>query len=74
MRGFDAGMHLCAWLNADVSDTEVSKLAAERNLEVIPVSALSALPLERGGLMLGYAAVSVKALRAGAEQLTKIIR
>ena len=74
LRGCDAGMHLCAWLNSDVSDTEVSKLAAERNLEVIPVSALSALPLERGGLMLGYAAVPVQALRAGAELLTKIIR
>ncbi len=73
LRGFDAGMHLCAWLNSEVSDTVVSKLAAERNLEVIPVSALSALPLERGGLMLGYAAVTVEALRAGAELLTKII-
>ena len=74
LRGFDAGMHLCAWLNFDVSDTEVSKLATERNLEVIPVSALSDMPLERGGLMLGYAAVTVEALRVGAKQLSKIIR
>jgi GntR family transcriptional regulator / MocR family aminotransferase len=74
LRGFDAGMHLCAWLNSGVQDMEVSTLAAERQLEVIPVSALSTLPLERCGLMLGYAAINVQALRLGAKQLAGIIR
>jgi GntR family transcriptional regulator / MocR family aminotransferase len=73
LRGFDAGMHLCARLNSDVQDTEVSRLAAEGSLEVLPVSALSNLSLERGALMLGYAAISVPALRLGAKQLANII-
>jgi GntR family transcriptional regulator / MocR family aminotransferase len=74
LRGFDAGMHLCAWLPPGFDDARISNLAADRGLQVLPVSALSDQPLERGGLMLGYAAIKSQDLKLGVKQLASIIR
>jgi GntR family transcriptional regulator / MocR family aminotransferase len=74
LRGFDAGMHLCGWLPPGMDDAQISSLAADRGLQVLPVSALSNQPLERGGLMLGYAAIKAQELKLGVKQLASIIR
>jgi GntR family transcriptional regulator / MocR family aminotransferase len=73
VRGFEAGMHLCAWLEPSISDLNISNRAAQIGLEVLPISAYSQTPLERGGLMLGYAATPADQLRDAVRKLSQII-
>jgi GntR family transcriptional regulator / MocR family aminotransferase len=73
LQGFEAGMHLCAWLTGGQDDKRISKLAAEQGLEVMPISAYSLTPLARGGFLLGYAAVPPKTLEQAVRVLAKII-
>ncbi len=73
LQGFEAGMHLCAWLTDGQDDRRISRIAAEHGLEVMPISAYSQTPLERGGFLLGYAAVPPKALEEAVRLLAKII-
>ncbi|MEY4531872.1 MAG: hypothetical protein RLZZ156_2593 [Deinococcota bacterium] len=73
LQGFDAGMHLCAWLTGGQDDTKISKMASEHGLEVMPISAYSQMPLARGGFLLGYAAVPPKALEEAVKKLAQII-
>ncbi len=73
LQGFEAGMHLCAWLTDGQNDQIISSLAAQQQLEVMPISAYSLMPLERGGFLLGFAAVPAKALEAAVQKLAGII-
>ncbi len=73
LQGFEAGMHLCAWLTDRQDDTRIAKLAAKQDLEVMPISAYSLTPLARGGFLLGFAAVAPKALEEAVQILAKII-
>jgi GntR family transcriptional regulator / MocR family aminotransferase len=73
LQGFDAGMHLCAWLTDGQDDKRISRLASEHGLEVMPISAYSPTPLARGGFLLGYAAVPPKALEEAVQTLASII-
>ncbi len=73
LQGFEAGMHLCAWLTDGQDDRRISRIVSEHGLEVMPISAYSQTPLERGGFLLGYAAVPPKALEEAVRVLAKII-
>jgi GntR family transcriptional regulator / MocR family aminotransferase len=73
VRGFDAGMHLCAWLEPYINDAVVADRMAQIELEALPLSAYSAAPLERGGLMLGYAATPADQLRLAVQKLAEVI-
>jgi GntR family transcriptional regulator / MocR family aminotransferase len=73
LQGFEAGIHLCAWLPENLNDFEISSSAAQHGLEVMPISAYSQTPLARGGLFLGYAAVSSQELEAGVKILSEIV-
>jgi GntR family transcriptional regulator / MocR family aminotransferase len=73
LQGFEAGIHLCAWLPENLNDLEISRNAAHHGLEIMPISAYSQTPLARGGLFLGYAAVPSKELQVGVKTLSEIV-
>jgi GntR family transcriptional regulator/MocR family aminotransferase len=70
----ETGMHLVGWLPEGVSDALVSQRAAKNDIEALPISAYASRPLERGGLLLGYAAVSPSEIRAGIKRLALAVR
>src|SRR5919202_636577 len=61
----EAGLQLVAWLPEGVDDRVVSQRAAAFQVEAPPLSAFAMSRLKRGGLVLGYAAVSVPEIREG---------
>jgi len=72
----EAGLNLVGWLPPGKDDRRASKLAAQVDIEVMPISMFSLEPLPRGGLLFGYARTDeeailhgVKALAAALEQL-----
>lgn len=69
----DAGMHLVAWLPRGVDDQRVSRAAHEAGIDAAPISRLALVPLERGALMLGYAAFTPAALDRAAERLAVVL-
>ncbi len=73
VQGFEAGMHLAAWLPVGQDDFKISKIAAQQSLELMPISAYSQTQLPRGGFLLGYAAVQPSRLLAGVKTLAQIV-
>jgi GntR family transcriptional regulator/MocR family aminotransferase len=69
-----AGMHLVAWLPQGVDDALISREAAKAGLYVMPVSAFAIAPLERGGLLLGFAGFSQAVIRKGLRELGAVVR
>ena len=68
-----AGMHLVAWLPQGVSDRNASTKAARYGVEAAPLSVYAATPRTRGALVLGYAAVNAKEIRAGVRKLAQAL-
>jgi GntR family transcriptional regulator/MocR family aminotransferase len=56
--GSSAGLEVVARLPSGVSDRGVVRTAMGRDLEMLPLSKFAIRPSERGGLVLGFAAVS----------------
>ena len=65
----EAGMHLSAWLPAGMSAQAVARRAAAAGVYILPISHFSQRPLQRDGLVLGFANASPQELRAGAHAL-----
>jgi GntR family transcriptional regulator/MocR family aminotransferase len=75
LRPAAAGMRLFGWLPQGVDDACVVREALRRGLRVEALSHYAGgPPLERGGLLLGYAAFSEAQLRQGVPQLVDAIR
>lgn len=70
----EAGMHMVAWLPAGMSTQAVVHLAAANDLHIRSISQYSLRPLQRDGLMLGFASASPEELRAGVETLALALR
>ena len=68
-----AGMHLVGWLPEGTDDREASRRAAALGVEAPPVSLYGSVPGQRGGLMLGYAAVGETEMRGGVRRLAKAL-
>ncbi|HEX6048798.1 MAG TPA: hypothetical protein VFZ21_06010, partial [Gemmatimonadaceae bacterium] len=70
-----SGMHLVGWLPAELDDRDVSRRAAARNVDAIP---LSAFAIGRGagrpGLVLGYAHVDRAAIFSACQHLAAAVR
>ena len=66
-----AGMHLIGWLPDGISDREVSRRAAEVDLNIAPVSTYCISNEVRGGLLLGYTAYDDKQIRQGVKKLAR---
>jgi len=63
----DAGLHLVGRLPKHVDDKAVSDQLAEHNIVALPLSFYAEHPLERGGLLLGYAGLP-------SEQIVETVR
>ena len=69
-----AGMHLVGWLAPGMADTEIEHRAAQRGIEVVALSTMSRQPMQRGGLVLGYAGCSEEQIQAGVRILAQVLR
>lgn len=72
----EIGMHLVGWLPPGQDDQRAARLAAQKGIQVLPISTYSLEALPRGGLVLGYAHINeeaipheVKRLRAALKHL-----
>ena len=69
----EAGMHVLGWLPQGTDDTRVSSALADAGVEAPPLSRYALRPLERGGLLLGYAGFSKRALRSAVERAAPVL-
>ena len=65
----EAGMHLVVWLPSGMSAQAAAQRAAASGLHMLPISHFSLRPLQRDGLVLGFASASPQELRAGVHML-----
>jgi DNA-binding transcriptional MocR family regulator len=65
----EAGLHTVGWLRGGVSEEAATQAAAQRDVEVAPLSVHSRGRLERAGLALGFAAVDAAEIRRGVREL-----
>ena len=70
----EAGMHLVAWLPAGMSAQATTNVAAVHGLSILPISQSSSRPLQRDGLLLGFAGASPQELQAGVKTLAQALR
>jgi len=70
-----SGMHLVGWLPPEADDADVSRRAASRGVDAIPLSAFAVgRGAGRPGVLLGYAHVDRAAMFAAARHLAAAIR
>jgi GntR family transcriptional regulator/MocR family aminotransferase len=67
--GIEAGLQTAGWLCDGIDGETAAGAAAARDLEVFPLSRSCRRPLDREGLLLGFAAVDVDEIRRGVELL-----
>ena len=70
----EAGLHLVAWLPSGMSAQAAAQRAAAYGLHVLPISQFSLRPLQRDGLLLGFASTSPQELRAGVHTLASALQ
>jgi GntR family transcriptional regulator/MocR family aminotransferase len=70
----DGAMYLIAFLTKRLSSARAARMAAAHGVEVTPLSAFSANPLARDGLVLGYRDFSVEEIRDAVKKLSCALR
>jgi len=73
VRPSDGGMHLVGWLPPGMDDVQASERALAAGVHVRPLSSCSAAKVRRGGLLLGYAALTVPQIREGVRKLAQAL-
>jgi len=70
-----SGMHLVGWLPSNVDDADVSRRAAQRSVDAIPLSAFAVgRGAGRPGVLLSYAHLDRATMFAAARRLAAAIR
>lgn len=69
----EAGLQTVGWVKRGLSADRLSRQAAEKNVEVIPLKRYSFGRAPENGIVLGFAAVEPKELRRGVEELTRVL-
>ena len=69
----EAGLQTAAWLPAGTNAESVARTAAERQVEVTPISRHARRRLERDGLILGFASVDEQEIRRGVRELARVL-
>jgi len=69
----EAGLRTVGWLQKGISAERAARAAAERNVEVFPLSRYAYGRTKPNGLVLGFAAVDAKQLRRGVEDLARAL-
>ncbi len=67
--GIEAGLQTVGWLRAGITGQSATRAAAARNVEVVPISRYTRGRFEREGLQLGFAAVDIREIQRGVEDL-----
>jgi len=70
----EAGLQTIGWLRGKISAEEVARAAAEKNVEVVPLSRYAFGRARGNGIVLGFAAVESKELRRGVDELARVLR
>ena len=70
----EAGLQTIGWLRGRIRAEEVARAAAEKNVEVVPLSRYAFGRARGNGIVLGFAAVESKELRRGVEELATVLR
>ena len=70
----EAGLQTIGWLKGNVRAERVTQWAAERDVEVIPLSRYALGKSRPNGLILGFAAVEPQELRRGVEELARVLK
>ncbi|MEM8857124.1 MAG: PLP-dependent aminotransferase family protein [Chloroflexota bacterium] len=65
----DVGLHLVGWLPLGANDRKVSDHLLKNGIYAPPLSYFSLEPLERGGLVIGYAAVDEREIVSAVRQM-----
>jgi len=65
----EAGLQTVGWLREGITGDSAARAAAERNVEVIPLSRYTRGRTAHAGLQLGFAAMDPRELKRGVEQL-----
>jgi GntR family transcriptional regulator / MocR family aminotransferase len=65
----EAGLQTVGWLREGIDGESVTRAAATRDVEVFPLSRYSRGTMAREGLQLGFAAVEVREIRRGVQDL-----
>ena len=69
----EAGLQTIGWLRRGIQSETVAKSAAERNVEVTPLTRYAYGRAPGNGIVLGFAAVEPRELRRGVEELARIL-
>ena len=65
----EVGMHLVGWLPPGKDDRRAAALAGDAGVLVAPISRSCLEPLDRGGLVFGFAGVNEDEIRQGVRKL-----
>jgi GntR family transcriptional regulator/MocR family aminotransferase len=65
----EAGLQTPAWFRRKIDGPAAVAAAAQRGLDVLPLSRFSSRPLARDGLLLGFAAIDQDEIRRGVKEL-----
>jgi GntR family transcriptional regulator/MocR family aminotransferase len=69
----DTGMHICGYLPDDIADHAVAQSAAQRGIEVLPLSDFYIGEEKRNGIILGYTAIPEEYVASGITLLKQAI-
>jgi GntR family transcriptional regulator / MocR family aminotransferase len=69
----EAGLQTAALLEPGRDAAALARAAAQRQVEVVPLSTYARLPLARDGLQLGFAAVDPQEIRRGVTVLAEVL-
>ncbi|HET9388247.1 MAG TPA: PLP-dependent aminotransferase family protein [Steroidobacteraceae bacterium] len=69
-----AGLQIVGWLDADMSDEEVSRRAAECGIDSVPLSRLTIDRSMPPGVVLGVGSAGTRAIHRGVKQLQGVLR
>jgi GntR family transcriptional regulator/MocR family aminotransferase len=69
----EAGLQTVGWLASGIRADRAAEAAAQRDVEVTPVSRYASRRFSKQGLLLGFAAVDGRELRRGVEQLARAL-
>jgi GntR family transcriptional regulator/MocR family aminotransferase len=72
--GVEAGLQTAAWLPAGADAEAVAHALSRRQVEVTPIGRYARRPLQRDGLVLGFAAVDAAEIRRGVRELGAALR
>jgi len=69
----EAGLRTVGWLQRGIRAEDAAKVAAQRDVEVVPLGQYAYGRSKREGLVLGFAAFDERELRRGVEQLGRAL-